>query len=105
MTLNILLGMVGPFQVLILLLLFGVLFVLPVILCIKQAEKVNRDQTIWGILGFLLGYIAVLILFLSGEPNEPKRKQTHITLCPFCGEEIYLLAKKCKHCGEWIEGK
>lgn len=23
-------------------------------------------------------------------------------LCPFCGEEIMVSAKKCKHCGEWL---
>jgi hypothetical protein len=23
--------------------------------------------------------------------------------CPYCGEEIRLQAKKCKHCGEWLE--
>ncbi len=22
--------------------------------------------------------------------------------CPFCGEEILSIAKKCKHCGEWL---
>ena len=25
--------------------------------------------------------------------------------CPFCGEEILGIAKKCKHCGEWLEEK
>ena len=24
------------------------------------------------------------------------------TKCPFCGEEIQITAKKCKHCGEWL---
>lgn len=26
-------------------------------------------------------------------------------LCPYCGDEILFSAKKCKHCGKWIEKK
>ena len=25
--------------------------------------------------------------------------------CPYCGEEILIDAKKCKHCGKWLEQK
>ena len=30
------------------------------------------------------------------EENETKQ-------CPYCSEEILATAKKCKHCGEWLE--
>lgn len=25
-------------------------------------------------------------------------------LCPYCGKEILKVAKKCKHCGKWLDG-
>ena len=34
--------------------------------------------------------------------NQISKKQKK---CPYCGEEILVVAKKCKYCGEWLEEK
>lgn len=40
----------------------------------------------------------VSILITTTMSEEKKTKE-----CPYCGEEILATAKKCKHCGEWLE--
>ena len=80
-----------------------VFFLIPIILCVKRAKATNREEIGWGILGLFLSYLAVLILYIL--PPNATRKSKDIQLCPYCGEEISVLAKKCKHCGEWIERK
>jgi len=98
--LNILLGMIGPFQLLILLIFIPILIVIPIVLCVKRAEKLNQSKLLWGVLGFFFGYIAVLIAYILPAENAGNTKQ-----CPYCGEKISTTAKKCKHCGEWLENR
>ena len=45
-------------------------------------------------------YEIELHMLPPSEQNEQNTKQ-----CPYCGEKILTIAKKCKHCGEWFEEK
>ncbi len=39
----------------------------------------------------------------SAPPPPPQQPQTRA--CPFCGEQILAFAIKCKHCGEFLDGR
>ena len=59
----------GAFEAVIL--LFFLL--LPTVLCVKRAKKLNQSKVIWGILGFFLNYIALIIAYILppvGETNN-----------------------------------
>jgi len=35
--------------------------------------------------------------------NHTPANSKAVRACPYCGEEIAVVAKKCKHCGEWLD--
>lgn len=37
------------------------------------------------------------------ETQTPSTAQKPTKVCPKCGQEIAISAKKCRHCGEWLE--
>lgn len=45
----------------------------------------------------------VITLPEAGPPSPPQSQNTRA--CPFCGEQILVVAIKCKHCGEFLDGR
>ena len=102
--------------------------ILSAVLGVAIAEKLNKGKVLGGIIGFIssllisvieavirvqsqkmgvspifmflfFGVIVALIgLIILIKPWKKGKKQ-----CPYCSGLIPNDAKKCKHCGEWLE--
>ncbi len=44
-------------------------------------------------------------LIVSGSVSRAEPGAGTRIQCPYCAEEILAAAKKCKHCGEWLNGE
>jgi hypothetical protein len=65
----------------------------------------------WSVLAILYGIAFAIVVLVQSckqgkkerDIKQPESRMSRITQCPYCGEEIADAAKKCKHCGEWLD--
>lgn len=70
------------------------ILILPIFICYNQAKKKNRNALGWGILGFLFGWLSVIIIILVGTKTSNEEKMLDIKIKKEKLKQLKLLRKK-----------
>jgi len=70
--------------------------------CPHCGQRFDVEETVIGKEADCTNCGRRFVLQALAEPSEPAQAQPAVR-CPYCGGEISSDAKKCRHCGEWID--
>lgn len=68
------------------------------------AHRKGRSFSLFAIYGILL-WIAAIMHSIMMSSNKVKADTKKYKACPYCGEAVLKVAKKCKHCHEMLESE
>lgn len=70
------------------------------VVCINIAKSKGLDTTLWGLLGFFIGPLAILaVAVASPDSRSSQGDADEYKACYSCAELVKLEANRCKHCG------
>ncbi|WP_127011201.1 hypothetical protein [Veillonella sp. CHU594] len=66
------------------------------------AHRKGKSFSLFAIYGILLWIVAIIHSIMMSS-NKVKAEPDKYKVCPYCGETVLKVAKKCKHCHEMLE--
>lgn len=65
---------------------------------VKNKGYTKNQQIFWGIVGFLLGLIGILVTLFLPKKTEGFIESGEMMLCPKCRQPISVDASVCRYC-------
>ncbi|WP_127068187.1 hypothetical protein [Veillonella sp. 3891] len=80
--------------------LFAVIMLIPA----NIAHRKGKSFSLFAIYGILLWIVAIIHAIMLSK-DKVKVEPDKYKVCPYCGETVLKVAKKCKHCHEMLDSE